>query len=274
MNHFATLTGSLLPRSIATAETTTATAGAESSSGGFWHGFANLVQANPILSLYILLAVLIVILYAVWRNRGSNRDFSVYQDEGGAAAVSTKALEHLIEIACESVGTAGKPRIALRQVKGLINVEVATRLYPNQRLGQVHEQLRRQIVQNCEQSHGIKIGDVSLKVIGFKKDYGQPQAEAETVEALPLHDEESESGVGAAAPEASAASLYEEPSEEAIAPEGAADANSADNAAPKKRRFGFFGRHSDAPEHGAEADTSHDKAEKSDWTGGDSNKNA
>lgn len=235
MNLLATLwNGSLLPDVVAT-----------TGSGGVWGNFVWFVNTYPSVSFYIALALLLFVLLLLLRSRRARRDVRVYQDDGGYAVVSQRALRHLIYIACEDAGLASSPKICFREAKGRINVQVGIKLYQSQRLSDVHELLRKRIRAAVEQTHGIQVGEVSLKVLGFRKD-AEPQEES--------HSQDEEQQVPVIVGEASAASLYEEPvTGETVAdsaPDGdgvfmqeSAESEAAKADAPRKSLFGgFFGR--------------------------------
>lgn len=223
MDFFATLcNGSLLPDFAATA--------AGISDNLYWF-----VNTYPMASLYVALGVLLLVLLLLVRSRRARRDVRVYQNDGGFAVVSQKALRHLIYIACDDAGLASNPKICFREVKGRIHVQIGLKLFQSQRLNDVHELLRQRIRSAVEETHGIQVGDVSVKVLGFRKDPYRQEA----------HDEDAQDDTAAVRPapgEASAASLYEEPITGETVTDDESDHAAATEEGPKKRRFGFFGR--------------------------------
>lgn len=233
MNSIATLSnGSLLPDFVATL-----------SARRLWADFSELVGMYPLPSLYVALVLVLLVLLLLVRSRRARRDIRVYQADGGYAAVSQKALRHLIQIACEGAGLASSPKIEFCQVRGRIHVELGIKLYQSQRLSQVHEQLRQRIRSAVEETHGIEVGDVSLKVLGFRKDpyYNDEGAAVVAEPQFPTLGE------------ASAASLYEEPvtaqtlpdaEHASIAGDDATDVSTGltEEKEAKKRSFRLFGR--------------------------------
>lgn len=202
-----------------------------------WQNFCDLVANNQQTALGIALVLILILLLIAWSSRRARRDFRVYNDEGGSATVSSKALRHLIQMTCEEVGTASSPRIRFNQSRGRVNVQIAIKLYQDQRLNQIHEQLRQRIRATFEETHGIQVGNVSLKVIGFKKSRNQQSTDSSTLLTPAV------ASYGAA--EASAASLYEEPvtddTFELPNDSGSAAAEETDSTA-KRRGWGLFGR--------------------------------
>lgn len=238
MNSIATPpNGSLLPDFVATL-----------SARGLWADFSELVNLYPLASLYVALVLVLLVLLLLLRSRRARRDVRVYQEDGGYAAVSQKALRHLIQIACEGAGLASSPKIQFCQVRGRIHVELGIKLYQSQRLSQVHEQLRQRIRNAVEETHGIEVGDVSLKVLGFRKDpyYNEEGAVAVAEPELTTPGEASatslyeESATDEALPAGESAAVVGGESEDTVA-EPTTDKATADKATGK-RGFRLFGR--------------------------------
>lgn len=234
--------GSLLPNAVAAVDWS-----------ALWGNVIGFANTYPLFVCGVLVVLLLLLLVLTLRRRCAQRGIRVYQEDGGFAVVSQKALRHLIHIACEDAGLASSPRIQFKKVKGRINVVIGLKLFQSQRLSDVHELLRERIRVAVEETHGIEVGEVSLQVLGFRKDpYRREQAgEQEEVSGV-------ESGLYRAVPgEASAASLYEESAAEDLADADPSEQASAEDFeetgedTPKKRRFGLFGRKKDAADEGS-----------------------
>lgn len=211
-----------------------------------WESTCAWVSRNPQTSLYIAIAVLVVILLLLLRSRRRRRDFRVYREQSGSASISPRALRHLIHLASEDVGIVGSPKIRFRQSRNRINIAVAVKLRQDQRIGQIHERLRERIHTTFETTHGILVGDVNLKVIGFKKGNTTADATAGTASADTYAPLSGTTFPATADDDASATSA-----------DTVLDTHDADTAKPRKNRFSLFG-HRDAANGNADDTATND----------------
>lgn len=117
----------------------------------------------------LLTAVGVCLLFFFFFGLRRHRGLRVYRDESGNASVSKKALKDLVHIACASIDTATKPRIQVKPHRGRLDMTIRVKLYEGQRLNELRDKLRRSVIRTFEESHGIRLGDINVLVVGFKK---------------------------------------------------------------------------------------------------------
>ncbi len=97
------------------------------------------------------------------------KSLRVYRDESGNASVTRKALNDLVHLACAKIDTASKPKIEIKPNRGRLDMTIKIKLYEGQRLNELRDKLRRSVIKTFEENHGIRLGDINVMVIGFKK---------------------------------------------------------------------------------------------------------
>lgn len=98
------------------------------------------------------------------------KSLRVYRDESGVASVTRRALNDLVHLACAKIDTASKPRIEVKPNRGRMDLTIRIKLYEGQRLNEIRDKLRRSVIKTFEENHGIRLGDINILVVGFKKD--------------------------------------------------------------------------------------------------------
>jgi len=131
----------------------------------------------------------------------------VYRDESGSASVSISALKDLVHLACSKVETATKPKIQVKPRRGRLDLTLKVKLYEGQRLNILRDRLRRSVIRTFEEDHGIRLGDINVIIVGFKKGGGAPEGSHEEAESERPSQGSQE---GAAAESQSAGSLSEQ----------------------------------------------------------------
>lgn len=128
----------------------------------------------PYWQIGVVVAVLAVILYLIAGYRRKHKPLRVMHDEHGEALISVGALNDLVHLVCEKIGAAGKPRMDFRPRGEHLNVRVRIKLFEDQRLESMRQQLRERVIETFRDTHGIQVGEVDILVTGFKKRASAP----------------------------------------------------------------------------------------------------
>jgi len=103
--------------------------------------------------------------------------YPVFRDEEGSVWATERALRDLVNLACESVVVASRPRIQFRENDGRLSVFVEAKLYEGQHMTDVRDRLRRQVSKVLGDMQGVQLGEIDFTATAFKPGRGAPRRE-------------------------------------------------------------------------------------------------
>ena len=141
----------------------------------FFHKLASLYQQyvhvlilDPIFWVLLGVCFLLGLMFSLFLKRKS-KIIKLSGEGCDQALVSRRALHDLVNLACSRIGTPGKPKIVFKMRCKKLDLILKLKLYENQSLKKIRQNLHDTLMRVLQQTHGISIGKVNIVAIGFKK---------------------------------------------------------------------------------------------------------
>lgn len=135
-----------------------------------WDDATSWCEANPELSLLLGAFVLLLLFWLLVRRLSRKpKQVKAFSDEVGSVYVTVHAITDLIRATCEHIPGISRPRINLRQKKGVTSLELRMRLESGSRIREIREAIRKHLRNTLETNLGFDhLGDITVVIDEYK----------------------------------------------------------------------------------------------------------
>lgn len=125
---------------------------------------------NPYLTFGVVAVGLILVLVLVVRMASRKpKMIKAFSDTSGAVYVSTHAVIDLVRATCEHIEGVSKPRVRLKDKRGVTHLDLHLRLESGSRIREIRDALRQHLKGTLQDNLGIEnLGNITVIVSEYK----------------------------------------------------------------------------------------------------------
>lgn len=136
----------------------------------YWEKLVACYESDPYIVLGAAILALLLLLWLVRKvTRRKPKRVKAFSDNTGSVYVSIHAITDLIRATCEHIDGISKPRVHLRQKKGVTHLELRLRLESGSRIREIRNAIRDHLKQTLETNLGFDhLGSITVVIDEYK----------------------------------------------------------------------------------------------------------